>query len=1097
MRTFCFALALATLASVACTFSTFSSAQTQPAAATAAADKKPVAGVTLKPKPEPAKATPCDDGQEEISLGVLAGSEADSLASTLSSVFSDNYIVTSKAAASSSSGSDPAGAGAGSKADSGSAPKHLCLVVRTNTDSSLTKKPAKGAKRKPAACSAKVPARCDFDRVLAVLDQDNFKGVTLDSNFIIKLTSATLHASTLAGALAHPTSDLDLKAVNDHWDRFLVVTPSVTVLGQASAVSGLAKHAAALKQDLLLLEAIEKENDANANALRQALQACVHCAPPQLPDTCVTMPEHVFCRAERESERWLAGHTVVLSALDPRDVILQMGDIFHHWKAVASARNHAVVILPAEVYVSDGSYLVAGAIEQDVLYRRDQAEKVAQAAADKAGSSKPNASATPVTTTTSSTTKTSVSSGAAAGAAKTPAPTTTTNTSTTTTVTPQASSAGGTAGGKSDPTSAQGQSNGSGNSGGSGGGSGGQSASQSASSTATLKGWPVGQPFPMDRVQRLYHFRHAAAIAAAINKASGSKDVDLVEPLGEADDQLLILPPTTADGHDPYNDIHRAIAMIDLPRPQLSLQVWSYEISGEVKKKNHENNFIDEQGRVLNEVQKRFDGVRQSVLTANDTMTLALQNGFGAIVSKVSTMHRDTFFDPVFYGYLTGRYQDCASANHYCLGYYSALDVPESLAGDSMMDSSLSRMLLFLVATKDEYAQATVDEALKAMEDPRCPDVEARGDRPPLCFINFRRQLTTLAQRRNLRVMRAALLDFFFLYKQLYVYFNDFVPYDLQRTAHEVDNLLNPVVDAFDQDLDDFVRRTMENNAGDKKKFNGLASKGMVHVSAISGTKAQVSGAVDNYFDITPPISLSDILNPNQNAVSALKGILEPKEITLLTAVANMGSQPRIHAQVSENVNLTITPTALDTASSAQLDVNFEVGEPTGAAPAAVDSAASKADLLNRVADYKTATQVRVESLKLFEVSSFTMELTHPQRGAPIPLIGQAWEGLFGTMPGVDKLFHFPDTSKTIDNRAIAIVRAVVVPTAMDLGQSLGFESDRVVDPVTNTTNAMLSVQQIGGKVRPFHKQLIDCVIKGHTDCWNEVKLSDMPEDFR
>ncbi|MFZ0815712.1 MAG: hypothetical protein WAM78_09345, partial [Candidatus Sulfotelmatobacter sp.] len=946
MRTFCFALALATLASVACTVSTFSSAQTQPAAATAAADKKPVAAVTPKPKPQTnAKAAPCD---EEIPLGVLTGSEADSLASTLSSVFSDSYIVTSSAADSSSSGSDPAGAGAGSKADSGSAPKHLCLALRTNADSSLAKKSAKkGAKGTQAARGAKVPARGEFDHVLAMLDQDNFKGVTLDSNFIIAVTNPRLHASTLAKDFPHPASDLDLKQVKgDALDQYLIAVPSAIVVGQPAATSVLTKHAAELKQDLQLLVALEAEGDSNADALRRAVQACPHlCAPPT--EGCRLASTSSFCKLEWESERWLAGHTIVLSILDPRDVVLQFGGVFlPKRKVVASMRNHAVIILPEEVELSDGTYLVAGAIEQDVLYRRDQADKAAEAAADKQAAGA-KAAATPAPITTTSTTKTSVTSSAASGASpsttKAPAPTTTTETTTTITP-PPASGSGGVAAGKSASGSGSGSGSssdaGTGSSGGSGSGNssgGGQSSSPSTGSTATPKGWPIGQPFPMDRVQRLYHFRHATAIAAAINKASGSKDVDLVEPLGDADDQLLILPPTTADGHDPYNDIHRAIAMIDLPRPQLSLQVWSYEISSEIKNKNRDNNSIEKQGKALNKVQKYFEEVRQSVLTANDRMTLALQDGFGAVLDRVSADGRDAFFDPTFAGYLSGRYQNCVGENHYCLGYYGALEAPVSwAAGNRVMDASLSRMFLFLIAASDDQnaagqtmAMEAAQAALKAMEDHRCkgkgpfvgPDYKGAfigpDEEEPLCFPGFRNQLETLVQPRNLRAMRAALLDFFFQYKQIYVYFNDFVPYDLQRTAHEVDSLLSPIVNAFNQDVDNFVGRTMGSTCADgkdecgKEKIKGLANKGVVQVSAISGTKAQVSGAVDNYFDITPPMSLSDILNPNQNAVSALKGILEPKEITLLTAVANMGSQPRIHAQVSENANLTITPTAL------------------------------------------------------------------------------------------------------------------------------------------------------------------------------------------
>lgn len=587
--------------------------------------------------------------------------------------------------------------------------------------------------------------------------------------------------------------------------------------------------------------------------------------------------------------------------------------------------------------------------------------------------------------------------------------------------------------------------------------------------------------------------------------------------------------PASPDEHDPFNDIHRAIATIDLPRPQLSLQVWSYQISSEEKNED----------KRPDAVQRSFEEVRERVLTSNARMTLALQDGFGAILDRVASVGRENFFDRAFAGYLTLRYQDCINEDHYCLGFYRALQAPESwAAGNRVMDASLSRIFLFLIAAHDDNAHGTVEAAVNAMEDSLCSDRVPTPTQPPdretlLCFPRFRSQLETLVQPRNLRILRATLLDFFFQYKQIYVYFNDFIPYDLQRTAHEVDSLFNPIVNAFNQDVDDFVNRTMgaascendrqkaaqchtkypnnvpgschrEDEALDRcsaLRPKGLVSKGMVQVSALSGTQAQVSGKVNNYFDITPPMSLSDILNPNQNAATALKNVLEPKEITLLTAVANMGSQTRIQAQVSRNMTLTIMPTALDTASSAELDVSLDAGEPTGAPPGSVNSATTQADILNRVADHQVTTNVRVESLKLFEISSFTMELTHPQKPMPIPLIGQAWEGLFGTMPVVDRLFHIPRNPKKIDNRSLAIVRAVVVPTAMDLGESMGFESDRISDPVTESTDPMFSIQQIGGRIRPFHKHLMTCIINGTSGCWsntpNGIKLSSTLEDQR
>ena len=138
-------------------------------------------------------------------------------------------------------------------------------------------------------------------------------------------------------------------------------------------------------------------------------------------------------------------------------------------------------------------------------------------------------------------------------------------------------------------------------------------------------------------------------------------------------------------------------------------------------------------------------------------------------------------------------------------------------------------------------------------------------------------------------------------------------------------------------------------------------------------------------------MSLHDILNTSNqsNLATALKGVLEPKEILVLQSLANVGNQPRITAELSENASLKITPISLDTASAAELDVDFDVGETTAPATSGVSSPPK--DLLDRVADHHVTTHVRVESVKLFQLSSFTMTLTHPQRGTPIPVIG--WGG--------------------------------------------------------------------------------------------------------
>ena len=79
----------------------------------------------------------------------------------------------------------------------------------------------------------------------------------------------------------------------------------------------------------------------------------------------------------------------------------------------------------------------------------------------------------------------------------------------------------------------------------------------------------------------------------------------------------------------------------------------------------------------------------------------------------------------------------------------------------------------------------------------------------------------------------------------------------------------------------------------------------------------------------------------------------------VLQSLANVGNQPRITAELSENASLKITPISLDTASAAELDVDFDVGETTAPATSGVSSPPK--DLLDRLSEVVDCTCVRAE----------------------------------------------------------------------------------------------------------------------------------------
>jgi hypothetical protein len=530
--------------------------------------------------------------------------------------------------------------------------------------------------------------------------------------------------------------------------------------------------------------------------------------------------------------------------------------------------------------------------------------------------------------------------------------------------------------------------------------------------------------------------------------------------------------------------------------------------------------------------------------------------------NKLFGNETDGFFDNDFRKYLTMRYDECIQYDQYCLGYFNALDFPEKKSDEDkkenrfVANASLGRMLLFLVAANDDVAKCLVtlrddnsrcqslrqsvitENVIGKMrialgKDPQddcadscsppcnrkkpCPEPSFPKECKTDCccyFSRFAGELDRITEPGNLRILRQAFLDFFFNFKWTLNYPNDFVPYDIRRSAHTLDDLLQPVVNAFNQDVDEYVQDAMDDPSlipRDSKA--GLISRGMVQVAALSGTPATVSGEVMNYFNITQPTPISSVINSSPSSIPGWAST-NPYSVGG-AALANLLSAQKVEAQLTRGITLSVTPTSLDTADSAELNVSLTVNEPDGA-PQSVNTATVSQDLLNRVAQHLVTDTVRVQNLKLFDLSTFSMEITHPKTPACLPLDNDdgtvktvfyyatfpvavpcvVWRSVFASVPVAGRLFEWPRQPETVDNRSVAIIRAVVVPTAMDIGESLDFESDRVLDPVTHITESLSSVGQLGWKVRQFHRLMMECVLNDKArGC--PAQLHQIPDDTR
>jgi len=347
----------------------------------------------------------------------------------------------------------------------------------------------------------------------------------------------------------------------------------------------------------------------------------------------------------------------------------------------------------------------------------------------------------------------------------------------------------------------------------------------------------------------------------------------------------------------------------------------------------------------------------------------------------------------------------------------------------------------------------------------------------------------------SLGVLRAAIVDFLFNYKMAQQFPQEFGTYSLPHSAQELNAEFNPLVVAFNQDvgaLSRYLMNEVQNDLPNQNSFwelwrhnKSYMANGLVTVRGISGVESLVDTDTQNSFDSTQAQTLGAVLSaitgtPASSASSASSGVQNTINVNpdgTTTPAATTGSSPQsasctgsaagsplcsvaallkgsttatgivtalaamtptsTHSIIGRQLTLDVFPHTLPGASSAELDVRLWAQEDS--APTIYSAAGStQNDFVSRVARHNVSTRVRVESLKLFDVSSFSAMVQRPRAKLPIipPLI---------EIPGINNILGVPLPAAKIYHASSAIVSAIIVPTAADLAYGLVFRADRGV----------------------------------------------------
>lgn len=375
-------------------------------------------------------------------------------------------------------------------------------------------------------------------------------------------------------------------------------------------------------------------------------------------------------------------------------------------------------------------------------------------------------------------------------------------------------------------------------------------------------------------------------------------------------------------------------------------------------------------------------------------------------------------------------------------------------------------------------------------------------------------------------LLRAAIADFLFNYKMSVQCPHEFSAYDLGRSADVLNSALRPLIESFNRDVRTFQRflgaelevelDEFDRNHRTKLLFQdkpAFVNNGLVTVRTISGQQTTVDTISQSFLDASSAPQIADLAKsilgqsnaadssgtasakPSGTAEGAGKASSAPSgtldALTPVQVQAILGALSAYQSskvQIGRELSLDVSPRSLNGAVSAEIAVKLNASETTPPNYWGGTQNGKPADL-SRVGTHSTSTQVRVDSIELFDVSAFTAVLERSRSRFPLlpPLV---------EIPYIGTLVGIPLPRAKEYHSSTALISAIVVPTAADLASVAVFRPDAMVDPADNgsciwpgTTNAAsqgsrkfcsitraISLADLHQPVVEFHRAMVHCM---------------------
>jgi hypothetical protein len=534
------------------------------------------------------------------------------------------------------------------------------------------------------------------------------------------------------------------------------------------------------------------------------------------------------------------------------------------------------------------------------------------------------------------------------------------------------------------------------------------------------------RPIPESRVVRLRFFRDPTKLIEVIASVKTRVAPDVkVTGFGTADTPaglLLCGPPAQVAA------LRGQIALLDVPVPQMWLELWSIQISGRDPK---------EVTRQAAEAQQKIAKARQVV---TDYLWLLELYAREEQRGNLDRLHLDA----------QAKREALSTALATVVNLGTTGVAPDDVRAAStalrqaLQDAGRAEALAAERATTLGTYRAPLSAILSPLAQAPPPEGQTRtkqfetwlsglvGKTPGALSLSRCRQWLVDRGKAGETLAPTALFDAFdTLHRPGNSGLKSFLELDLRaQGGQEAPEALALATASAQVELAEYERALNEDThrlflkpllialrkADPKARTSGLSSVGCASIVVVSGATATVEGAAVSYFDVTQPPTV-----PPEILAAAFSGSL-PQIAALLAALATPN---QTWSAMTEGASIEFKPVVLPGGAMAEVAIEATIAHNDPGTTN--EEAAQTAVPLTRVARHCATTKIMLEPLDLFALSTFGLSTTHPRPDTVIPILGQ--------IPFLGQMFRFPRSPQRIHHESLLLVYSVISPMTSQLAE--------------------------------------------------------------